>query len=148
MYFHSLITEFLWSAKIQFRIEGSKIHPKAVFDVSRSSGEKIFLVRGAGGSRRKLWSRVKVYLRIWIWRLNIILALLIKAFGAVLFRKLYTVLMKKETTSQLLFQIVQNATWNSPEHPTDLTQKLATEITTLYSWYTVVRHYGVTIEGF
>lgn len=143
MYFHSLITEFLWSAKIQFRIEGSKIHPKAVFDVSRSSGEKIFLVRGAGGSRRKLWSRVKVYLRIWIWRLNIILA-----FSAVLFRELYTVLMKKETTSQLLFQIVQNATWNSPEHPTDLTQKLATEITTLYSWYTVVRHYGVTIEGF
>ena len=143
MYFHSLITEFLWSAKIQFRIEGSKIHPKAVFYVSRSSGEKIFLVRGAGGSRRKLWSRVKVYLRIWIWRLNIILA-----FSAVLFRELYTVLMKKETTSQPLFQIVQKATWNSPEHPTDLTQKLATEITTLYSWYIVVRHYGVTIEGF
>ena len=143
MYFHSLITELLWSAKIQFRIEGSKIHPKAVFDVSRSSGEKIFLVRGAGGSRRKLWSRVKVYVRIWIWRLNIILA-----FSAVLFRELYTVLMKKETTSQPLFQIVQNATWNSPEHPTDLTQKLATEITTLYLWYIVVRHYGVTIEGF
>lgn len=143
MYFHSLITELLWFAKIQFRIEGSKIHPKAVFDVSRSSGEKIFLVRGAGGSRRKLWSRVKVYLRIWIWRLNIILA-----FSAVLFRELYTVLMKKETTSQPLFQIVQNATWNSPEHPTDLTQKLATEITTLYLWYIVVRHYGVTIEGF
>ena len=49
MYFHPFIIEFFWFVYLQFRIEW-KIYTKAVVDVSRGAGKRVFLF---------FWERLK-----------------------------------------------------------------------------------------
>ena len=81
LYFHPSI--------IEFRME-EKIHIKAVADVSRDDGRRIFLGKIREEVSGNLLSRVKLCQRIWKWNLNqnLIMALLIVAVWTVLFWKL------------------------------------------------------------
>ena len=88
-------------------------------------------------------------------------------FSTALFWKLYTILRQKEHTRQEItnfsFKIFKinffrsskksKATWNSPEQPHVLTQKLEKGKTAPHLWYSYVvtnvgLHYVVIIDGF
>ena len=55
LYLQTLITEFFWFTELQFKIE-RKIHIKAVVDVSRGSGIRVFLWR----TWRRSWQETTV----------------------------------------------------------------------------------------
>ena len=71
---------------IEFRM-GEKIRIKAVVDVSRGAGGRIFLGEIREEVSRNLLPQIKLYQRIWNWNLdqNLIVALIIVAICTVLF---------------------------------------------------------------
>ena len=84
--FKSSLDLYLHPSIIEFRVE-EKIHTKAVVDVSRGDGGRIFLGEIREGVSRNLLPPIKLYQRIWKWNLdqNLIMALPIVAVCTVLF---------------------------------------------------------------
>ena len=103
---------------IEFRME-EKIHTKAVGDVSRGAGGRIFLWEIRQGVSRNLSSQLKLYEMTWKWNLdqNLIIAWL---FALCYFKSLqgkkYAVFLSKCVTWRFSrFWKCLNTTWNSAE---------------------------------